>query len=269
MKKVLLELVILLSIVVAIWLIFSLVLRLPENPSIISVEQESEIGKTIHKNLLTINGFSPLNNPAADSILQDLSDSLSACCPDLKFQYHFIVINSEMINAFALPGGHIAITKGLIKFCETREELLSVIAHEIGHVEKRHTVNRIVKEIGLSLLLSNDKFVGSEVARMLLSQKYNRKQEEEADRFSCLLLQEMGMEPRILATFLRKLNDSENTNLGNFEIISSHPNITKRIKNILEFKENDKKETRNNSIKGFKLDTLKKYCEKDNYSRTK
>lgn len=258
MKKVLLELVILLSIVVAIWLIFSLVLRLPENPSIISVEQESQIGKIIHKNMLSINGFKPLNNPKADSLFQDLSDSLNLCCPELKFQYHFIVVDSEMINAFALPGGYIAITKGLIKFCETTEEFLSVIAHEIGHVEKRHVLNRIVKEVGLSLLLSNDKFVGSEVARMLLSQKYNRNQEEEADRFSCFLLQEMGMEPRTLATFLRKLNDSESGNLENFEIISSHPNITKRIKNILEFKENDNKETRNNSIKWFKLDTLKK-----------
>jgi len=251
MRKVFIELIILIAAGVLLWIIFSKTVSIPEKPALISVEKEIEIGKRIKEDLLQLNGFTTISNRKIDSIFKNLSDTLELYLPDNQFKYNFIIVDSDIINAFAIPGGYIAITKGLINYCNTNDELLAVIGHEIGHIENRHVINRLIRDLGISLLLSNDKYVGSEVAKMLFTQSFNRKQEELADSYSCTFLERLGLEPRTLASFLRRLMEQDENISDNFEIVSSHPSMTKRIRLILNYKE-----SKINSSKHFNFKIL-------------
>ena len=163
-------------------------------------------------NLVLLNPmFQELENDKIDSLLQVIGDRLSGGLNRSEFDYRFIVIDSEMINAFTVPGGNILISTGLIGFCESPEELAAVIAHEMGHVEKRHVVARRIKELGIEILTSGDPYVLGEVAGMLTSTRFDRKQEEETD----------------------------NALLKHFEIISTHPNLNSRIREMLTYMPED------------------------------
>ena len=70
--------------------------------------------------------------------------------PNLKFT--FTILNSPIVNAFALPGGYIYLTRGLIYLCQNEAQLAGVIAHEIGHVTGRHSAKRYTRAVGTNLL---------------------------------------------------------------------------------------------------------------------
>lgn len=237
MKKVFIEFFILIGIGGLLWAAFAIFVKLPEKPTFISAEEEQKIGARYSESILSINGFTEKNDLFIDSVLMVTADTLKNIQQNAQYTYKIVLVNNEMVNAFALPGGYIIITTGLIKFCETSEELIAVIGHEIGHIEERHVIGRLVKDIGLNLLTSNDPYVSGEIAKELLSQGYNREQEEEADAFTCHLLLNCSLEPRILASFLRRLKEENKNGIyDSFEIFSSHPNMNKRIKTALSFK---------------------------------
>ena len=111
------------------------------------------------------------------------------------------------------------------------------MAHEIGHVEQRHVISRLVKELGIEILTSGDQFVIGELTGLITSTSFDRKQEEEADLFAAKLLETSSIEPRFLATFFRKLEEEiDNELMQQFEIISTHPNFRYRIREALSYK---------------------------------
>ena len=220
-----------------LWVAFAIFVKLPEKPVLLSASKEHSIGESYAKAILSLNGFEKVNNLFIASVLDSTSKKLFEAQPEPRFTYNIVVVENEMINAFALPGGYIIITKGLIEFCETAEELIAVICHEVGHIENRHVITRLIKDIGIDLLTSGDSFVVGEIAKTVVSSGYNRKQEEEADLFACELLASLGLEPRSLASFFRRLKDKGLEGpLGQFEMVSSHPNFDSRIKSVLSFK---------------------------------
>jgi len=235
MEKLLRDLGILLGSGLLLWGIFTLIVRLPERPQAISPAQEQKIGDRYRDLILAMPGFKALDNPGAAGILDKTAAKLHEIQESARFAYTITLIDNSMVNAFALPGGHILVTTGLIEMCDTQEELLAVICHEIGHIEKRHVINRLIREMGVSLLLSADPYVTGEVARMLISSGFNRKQEEEADLFACELMMKAGLEPRALAGLFRKMKEEQTVNLDRFEWIMSHPNLDARIRAVLEF----------------------------------
>lgn len=96
--------------------------------------------------------------------------------------------------------------------------------------------DRLIKELGLEILTSVDAFVLGEVTGLLTSSSFDRKQEEEADLFAALLLENSSIEPRTLASFFRKLEDeTDNELLQHFEIFSTHPNFRSRIREALSY----------------------------------
>lgn len=235
LRSILRDLVILLGVFGLIWLIFTL-FSFPENPKLMSIEKEERLGDAYTDLILLNPMFEPLENRLIDSAVRVIGDRLLEGLDDTEYRYRFTVFNNEMINAFTLPGGHILISSGLIEFCDTPEELASVMAHEMGHVEERHVISRLVKEFGMKIITSGDQYVLGEVTELLASTSFDRKQEEEADLFAEHLLEASGIEPRTLATLFRKLEDeSGNELLDHFEIISTHPNINSRIREALSF----------------------------------
>jgi predicted Zn-dependent protease len=236
MKRIFIELFLLLAIGGLLWAAFAFFIKLPEHPTLISKEKEMELGEKYSKVILSLNGFKKIDSPELDKILVATANRLKESQVDAAYRYNIFVVDNEMVNAFALPGGYIMLTKGLIDFADTPEELIAVICHEIGHIEKRHVMTRLIKDIGLDILTSGDTFVVGEIARSILSSGYNRRQEDEADLFACELMLKCGLEPRALASFFRKLKDEGKNELyENFEIISSHPNLSNRIKTVLAY----------------------------------
>lgn len=235
-KRIIRDLVILLGVFSLIWLIFSL-FTYPEEPSLLSVEKEQKLGEGYLDLILHNPMFGEFENPRVDSAVNLIGERLFLGLEDSEYIYNFQVFESEMINAFTVPGGNILISTGLISFCDTPEELASVMAHEMGHVEKRHVISRLVKELGLDILSSGDPYVLGEVTGLLTSSTFDRRQEEAADLFAAQLLEKAAIEPRTLATFFRKLEDeTDNDLMEHFEIISTHPNFPSRIREALSYK---------------------------------
>ena len=233
--KIIRDLLILLGVFGLIWLIFSL-FTYPEDPQLLSVGKEEKLGES-YLNLILLNPmFGEFDNEKVDSMVTIIGNRLEGGLSDSEYNYRFVVFENEMINAFTVPGGNILISTGLIAFCDTPEELASVMAHEMGHVEKHHVLTRLIKELGLEILTAGDTYVMGEVTGLLTSTSFDRKQEEAADLFAAQLLERSSIEPRTLATFFRKLEEeNDNELLQHFEIISTHPNFRSRIREALSY----------------------------------
>lgn len=219
-----------------IWLVFSL-FSYPEDPQLVSKQREEQLGKTYVDFILLNPLFKELKNTTVDSAVGIIGGRLVEGLEASEYHYDFVVFESAMINAFTVPGGHILISSGLIAFCDRPEELAAVMAHEMGHVERRHVISRLVKELGIEILTSGDQFILGEISGRLSSSRFDRKQEEEADLFAAQLLESAAIEPRILASLFRKLEKESNAHLlEDFEIVSTHPNFSSRIREALNYK---------------------------------
>jgi len=125
---------------------------------------------------------------------------------------HANVNRDEQVNAFALPGGHVYVLSGLLQKIENVDELAGVLAHEIGHVARRHQIRNLGRQIGigtaLSLILGNvDAFTGTLVsgAAQLTALSFSREQEADADAYGVALMAKAGFDPRALGPFLARL----------------------------------------------------------------
>ncbi|MDP3462330.1 MAG: M48 family metallopeptidase [Bacteroidales bacterium] len=158
-----------------------------------------------------------------------------------KIKVH--VLNKDEINAFALPNGHLIVYSGLISNSDNQEELTGVICHEIAHIELNHVMKKLVKEVGLSVLISmttgND---GSEVikqtAKMLSSSAFDRSLEKEADIKAVDYLIKAKVNPEPFANFLYKLSDKEHEALKYLTWINTHPGSKERSEYIIEYSKN-------------------------------
>src|SRR5450759_1944738 len=111
----------------------------------ITPEQEYYIGRTV--GAVVLNQYKPLNNEAANHYLNVLGQTLAQFSdkPEIFGGYHFLIMETEDVNAFSAPGGLIFISRGMIRCCQNEDALAAVLAHEIGHVELRHGLQAISK----------------------------------------------------------------------------------------------------------------------------
>lgn len=150
------------------------------------------------------------------------------------------VLNQDDINAFALPNGHLILYSGLILTSENQEELAGVICHEIAHIELNHVMKKLVKEIGLSVLISmttgnSGAEVIKETAKMLSSSAFDRSLEKEADIKAVDYLINANVNPAPFADFLYKLSDSEHDAAEYLTWLSTHPDSKERAEYIIEY----------------------------------
>jgi len=173
--------------------------------------------------------------------------------PDLQF--HFTVLNSDQVNAFALPGGYVYVTRGLIALAENEAELAGVVAHEIGHVTARHTAERYSQAMAANIGLSIVGIIGSvygaprETAQLIsvgaeaVLSGYSREQELEADMLGVRYLGRAGYDTNAMTTFFKKMKaqdelrakiTGQQTGEEAFNFRSSHPRTTERIKQAIQ-----------------------------------
>lgn len=107
----------------------------------VSQDQEVELGR---ENAAEINAQLPIvNDPAIATYIQDLGMSIASKTSRSDFDWHFYVVNTKQVNAFALPGGFVYVNRGLIESADHLDELAGSIGHEIGHVVQRHSVKQM------------------------------------------------------------------------------------------------------------------------------
>lgn len=167
-------------------------------------------------------------------------------------------------NAFALPGRRVIIFSGLVKYCNSPDELAGVLAHEIAHIEKQHVKLKLIKEAGLAMLAT---LVGGsagpeiilEMARLLSSRAYDRNLESEADEAALHYLVNAGIDPRPFANFLFRIAGQTDMPDG-FEWVSTHPDSRDRAARFLSLAgKYDKKWTP--SLDGTAWIEMKSYME--------
>jgi predicted Zn-dependent protease len=149
----------------------------------------------------------------------------------------FIVLDTDGVNAFASPGGIVHITRGALGLIRNEAELAGVLAHEIGHVAHKHTVNAIRKnkavQLGTSETLSDrgpflDKLV-NKAYEMVLENKFDRGDEMDSDRVSVTLTEKAGYAPGTLAAFLTRLDERNKDQPAQNGLFASHPETKERI----------------------------------------
>lgn len=154
------------------------------------------------------------------------------------------VIEKDEINAFAMPDRYLVIYSGLIENCENESELAGVICHEMAHIEKNHVMKKLVKEIGLTMLISittggRSPEMIKEAAKMLSSSAYDRELESEADLTGVDYMMKANLDPSKLADFLYKLS-TEQYLPEQFYWVSTHPESKERAEAIVRYIEGEK-----------------------------
>jgi len=176
------------------------------------------------------------NTPTGRAVLNRLEARIRDSNPDLP-PFTLTVYETPIVNAFALPGGRIAIFSNLIATADTPEELAGVVSHEIGHVANRHSEAQIVRAVGLQLLLSlasggsGGNHLG-ELASVLTILQYSRDAEREADDFAQQSMSNARIDPLGLKRFFEKIQklDGESSILGDLgNMLSTHPLTQERI----------------------------------------
>jgi len=147
------------------------------------------------------------------------------------------VFRSDVVNAFAMPGGHLVVNSALIEDCKNPEQLCGVLAHEIAHLELRHVMKKLVREVGMSALMNMTTGGGDggqvgEVVGALSSKAFDRDMEREADMKGLDYLVNAHIDPHPFADFLYL------TGVGvsgeDLEWLSTHPSSKERTEYVLE-----------------------------------
>ncbi|NOX96581.1 MAG: M48 family metalloprotease [Nitrospirae bacterium] len=162
--------------------------------------------------------------------------------PDLE--YHFKILNIKAVNAFALPGGFVYVTKGLLNIAN-KDELAAVLGHEIGHIAARHGTKKLQTQLGYSLLsaliFQENNYKEREIARAantafnLISLGYSREDEFQADQLGTLYSYRAGYGLWGMLSFLKKLKKMEKQEPSLLKVfLSTHPPTSERIKVVEE-----------------------------------
>jgi len=172
-----------------------------------------------------------IEGTAAQRFVTETGARLVAAKPS-PYRYRFHLADDASVNAYAMPAGYVVVQRGLIEKAASAEEVAGVLAHEIEHVEQRHSLRGMVQAVGLSalwLVATGD--VGGGLAGQWLKElaglHFSRAQESAADAGGVARLVAAGIDPRGMASFFAKLADGE-TLPGAVELLSTHPASAER-----------------------------------------
>lgn len=152
-------------------------------------------------------------------------------------EYTFRILDADDVNAFAIPGGYIYVTLGLLRFVDSEDELAAVVGHELAHVTAHHGLKQLKRDLlltlGLSLLRGHVSELTSTLGQLggvLYSLRHSRGAEAEADAQGIQKVARSGYDPVAMVTFLRKLNEKEKNKPSRLEIyFMTHPPTTERL----------------------------------------
>jgi predicted Zn-dependent protease len=239
-----------LGLVVALFALVSYFFNTSENPITgekqrvaLSPEQEVALGvKSAPEMAAQMGGVS--RDAAATQTVKALgerlaSQSVPAGSP-YKFSFHLLA-DRNTVNAFALPGGPIFITEGLLRLLKTEGELAAVLGHEIGHVLARHSSEQLAKQkltqglIGAAVIGTGEYSTAQigQVVGGVINMRYGREDEIESDSLGVRFMAEAGYDPRAMIRVMQVLEQAAGKSRQP-EMLSTHPNPGNRIERIKE-----------------------------------
>ena len=223
-----------------------------------SPAQEKAVGKDQHPKILQQFG-GEYDDLELQAYVNQIGDRLQAVSelPDLDFT--FTLLNSDVVNAFALPGGYVYISRGLLALAENEAEVAGVMAHEVGHVTARHSAQRysrgVLAQGGVTLgavlagvlgggnLAKTVQQIGGTGAQAYLA-GYSREQEFQSDELGVRYLTRAGYDPTAMATFLEKLGEhselarklagKEDAPDPSTSMFATHPRTPDRVRRAAE-----------------------------------
>ncbi|WP_402719993.1 M48 family metallopeptidase [Janthinobacterium rivuli] len=196
---------------------------------LIPLSTEKQLGELALSQVRAQGGIS--ESGVTQQTVQDIGRKLTA---GSRYQYRWLIKNDDTVNAFAMPGGIIVVHTGLLRQAADPGELAGVLAHEVQHVEQRHSLRQMISSLGWGALVGVTIGDISAVAAMLAHQAgtlyFSRDMEEEADRLGLLALQRAHIRPDGMLSFFQKLDDKDKAKVPGW--ISSHPQTAARAQQI-------------------------------------
>ena len=158
-----------------------------------------------------------------------------------EFVWELKIIDAEILNAFATPGGYMYVYTGLINYLDNADDLAGVIGHEIAHADRRHSIKQLEKVYGVQLLLqvalgqdqSQLEQIATQIATGAAALQFGQANESEADEYSVIYLSKTDYACNGAASFFQKLEDEGKTS-DNFKFLSTHPPSDERVVDINE-----------------------------------
>ncbi len=210
--------------------------------ALMSPAQENKVGAEEHQKILK--EFGLYQNKSLQSYVNRIGQAVVMNTERKDVQYKFFVLDSPIVNAFALPGGYIYLSRGLVSLANSEAEMASVLAHEAGHITGRHSAERysrgVVTSLGAAIISTA---VGSSgisqalgLGSNLYLKSYSRGQESQADSLGIRYLSRAGYDPDAMSAFLynlqaesaiqAKIADKKKKSAGYF---STHPATSDRV----------------------------------------
>ena len=215
----------------------------------ITPEQEYYIGRAVGATV--VSQYKVYDQDRATEYINQIGQSLALVSlkPETFGGYHFLILESDEINAFAAPGGFIFLSRGMLRLCRSEDDVAAVLAHEIGHVELQHALRAIkgsrltgalttlavegAKSFGGEQLAQlTEAFEGSigDITGTLMNSGYARKQEYQADESAIRILKAMGYDPRALPRVLNEMQKQLKPERHDFA--ATHPPPQDRVKDL-------------------------------------
>lgn len=212
----------------------------------ITPEQEYYIGRSVAATVLGT--YKPFDLAAANDYLNLLGQTVAqfSAKPETFGGYHFLLLDSDEINAFAAPGGLILISRGMVRCCKSEDELVAVLAHEVSHVDHQHGLKAIRKgrlttaltTLGATagktlgdqdLAQVTEAFEGSigDIASTMMNNGYARTTEFEADKGAVAIMKKLGYDPAALIALLELMQ--QRLKPGGRDFAKTHPAPQARI----------------------------------------
>ncbi|MEO8910398.1 MAG: M48 family metallopeptidase [Gemmatimonadaceae bacterium] len=205
----------------------------------ISQQQEIQMGQEYAQQ---INAQLPIvQDPELNRYINVLGDSIAGLTSRKDLEWHFFIVDSKEVNAFAVPGGYVYVNRGLIERSDKMDEVAGVLGHEIGHVLRRHTVKQMEKEqganVGITLACVLTGVCNSGVANAAIQlgggalfARFSRQDEAEADQEGFNNVVRAGISPEGMVSMFQKLLEERKTRPAGVEAwFLTHPLEEDRI----------------------------------------
>jgi predicted Zn-dependent protease len=223
---------------------------------LMSTQQEAELGRKAAEQVAAQMGI--VEDPGLVAYVSALGQHIARHSPRQDLTYQFQVVDMPEPNAFALPGGFVYVSRGLVALANDEAELANVIGHEIAHVAARHAAQRQTRAVGVGLVLLPAAIAGAALGSVLgapgdavsagvnaplqmlgvgMIAAYSRDQEREADRVGQAMVAEAGIDPHGMSDFMATLKAYEELQTGEARrpsFFDSHPATPERVDNTAQ-----------------------------------
>ncbi|PON18865.1 peptidase M48 family protein [Candidatus Entotheonella serta] len=210
---------------------------------LLSGPEEVQLGLTAYREILSQEKLS--RNRRVNALVQRVGERIAAVSNRPDYQWEFRVIDKDQANAFALPGGKVAVYTGILKYTKTEAGLAVVMGHEVAHALARHGAERMSQSMlantGLSAISA---IAGAENQALVqaigvaygvgVQLPFGRGQESEADRIGLILMAQAGYDPREAIPFWQRMSAAKGGG-GPPEFLSTHPSGETRIRQLQQW----------------------------------